>query len=45
MAHPTVVPFNISKQFLWSKNRNKTYFLKQRYLLKDETKTHGQTLM
>ena len=45
MAHPTVVPFDISKQYFFSQRTETRHILKQRCLLKDELKTHGQTLM
>ena len=48
MAHPTVVPFDISKLLFLVKEQKQGIFghiLKQRCLLKDELKTHGQTLM
>ena len=44
MAHPTVVPFDISKQ-LFCQRTEARHILKQRCLLKDELKRHGQTLM
>ena len=46
MAHPTVALFDISKQLFFSSQRTETrHILKQRCLLKDELKMHGQTLM
>ena len=45
MAHPTVVPFDISKYVFFSQRTETRHILKQRCSLKDELKTHGQTLM
>ena len=45
MAHLTVVPFEISKQLFLVKEQKQGIILKQRCLLKDERKTHWQTLM
>ena len=44
MAQSTVVPSDISKQF-FSQRTETRHILKQRCLLKDELKMHGQTLM
>ena len=39
MAHPTVVPFDISEQnFIFSERTETRHILKQRCLLKDELK-------
>ena len=47
MAHPTVVPFDISKQllFFFSQRTETRHVLKQRCFLKNELKMHGKTLM
>ena len=45
MAHPTVIPFDINEQLFLVKEQKQGIILKQRCLLKDELKTHGQTLM
>ena len=45
MAHPTVVPFDISKQVFSGQRTETRHILIQTCLLKDELKMHGQTLM
>ena len=45
MALPTVVPFDTSKQLSIFQRTETRHILKQRCLLKDELRTHEQTLM
>ena len=45
MTHPTVVLYDIKKAVIFSQRTETRHILKQRCLLKDELKTHGQALI